>query len=61
MNVCSYVKKTMANSQESIDIDLASVDSFCISSHLFELDELFRIDLRKHKVVAKITRAHPVV
>lgn len=50
MNVCSYVKKTMVNRRISIDVDLASTNLPCIPGQLLELDELFRIDLRNHRV-----------
>lgn len=50
MNVCSYVKETMVNLRKSADVNLISTDSPCIPVQLLELDELFRIDLRNHKV-----------
>lgn len=50
MNVCSYVKETMVNLRKSADANLISTDLPCIPDQLLELDELFRIDLRNHKV-----------
>lgn len=50
MNVCSYVKETMVNRRKSVDVNPMSTDSPCIPDQLLELDELFRIDLRNHKV-----------
>lgn len=50
MNVCSYVKETMVNRRKSVYVNPMSTDLPCIPDQLLELDELFRIDLRNHKV-----------